>query len=481
MSHPTLPWTTTITLAVLTAAGALHCSDDSEPAQPPEVSAAMPDQLTNQQGYAQQAAAPAALSPQFGGMVQSVGQYVVELLPRDDGRLEAQVRDQNGQPVNPHGLELAAEVAREAADDPLQVVMLPTDDRFIGTVAGVDGEHPVRLLLHHPQQPTPFQQTTFPAVPLAPQPASLAPQHQGEVSIVGDTRFEVAAASDGEIHLSVTDLDGRPLPPSAVDLDQLQLLGPSGPQVVPLRVQDAVYVGDLGGPPPPSFSVSFNVGFGSRHYRGVRLRELSPLPPARVVRVPPRFHQPDRWRRDWAWTPLRRGAPRPPNVHVDVSAPAAPRPPRVRAALPAPPRPPDVHVHGPTPPRPNVHVPTPRPPEVHVDLRPPHPRGRRVKAGRPPRPRVRHGRPPRPHVRHGQPPRPPRAHGHRPPRPPRGRRARPAPRPRPSKARRGHRQGRGRGHHRGRGRGHHRGNHDDDDDDDDRRHRRRRGHDDDDD
>ncbi len=231
--------------------------------------------------------AAAAFIPRFGGLVQEVGNYVVELLVKDDGRLEAQVRNKkDGQPVSPVSTSLSAEI--DIQGEPVRVVMMPKNDRFIGTVAGVEGSVPVSLSFSPPNAQVEMQ-TTFPAVPVVAMEGTVSPQHSGQVSIVGDHRVEVATAATGQVMVSVTDLHGAPLPPSAIELRYIRIMTSSGPQIVALRPQGAVFVGVLDMPPPPTFSVHFDMKVRGHLYSGVHLRHMRPLPPGIIVSVPPPF------------------------------------------------------------------------------------------------------------------------------------------------------------------------------------------------
>jgi hypothetical protein len=345
-------------------------------------------------------ATPAGLTPQFGGVVQALGQYIVELLSRDDGHLEAQVRDLQGQTVSPQGYEIEAEIPN--GGEPVQVVMLPMDDRFVGTipnVRGLNGRRVVELVLSAADAVEPIARTTFSDLNLVPvRVAAAAPQHHGHVRVVGDTRVEVTVMPNRRVYVSVTDLEGAPIPPSAIGLNQITLVGPAGPQVVSLQPQGALFVGMLAAPPPPNYSVVFDISYGPRSFRHVRFYNNRPAPPTVVVQVPPRFEQQQQWRRDWRW-----GWAPPPTQPVVVVRPGAPPPPVVVVRPGAPPPPPVVVVHPGAPPPPRVVVQPPPPPRVVVQPPPPP----RVVVQPPPPPRVVVQPPPPPRVV-VQPPPPPR-------------------------------------------------------------------------
>lgn len=237
----------------------------------------------------QAGSAPTALSPQFGGLIQALGPYVAEILSNDDGRLEAQIRDLQGQPVSSDGASLTVEVGQ--GDSPIQVAMTPEGDRYVGTVAGASGPAPVALS-YTPPGTDRVVNATFPEVALHAVEVEVEPRHQGQVSIVGDNRVELTAAPSGEVMVSVTDLRGTPVPPSEVEFQEVRVVTPSGPQVVTLEPQGAVFVGSLAAPPPPSFSVSYDINVRGRPYHSVYFRGYRPVAPGVVVIAPP---PPPRW------------------------------------------------------------------------------------------------------------------------------------------------------------------------------------------
>lgn len=238
-------------------------------------------------GHEEAGAGPIVLTPQLGGLIQAIGPYVAELLVRDDGHLEAQVRDLRGNPITTEGASLTVELGGAGGGEggPVQVVMTPEGDRFVGTIAGPGGRSSVRFMYAPPGADTVIN-ATYPEVDLPAVEAAVEPRHQGRVSIVGDNRVEVATDSRGEVMVSVTDLRGTPVPPSEVELQQVRVITPSGPQVVDLEPRGDVFVGTLGAPPPPSFSVALDLRVKGRPPRGVYLRGYHPLPPGVLVVAP---------------------------------------------------------------------------------------------------------------------------------------------------------------------------------------------------
>jgi hypothetical protein len=218
-------------------------------------------------------------------LIQRAGPYGVELLAQPDGHLVAQVQDGEGSLVPTADVVLSAEILQE--EDDVVIPLVVNDDRYVGTITGVRGSHPVTVVVV--PQGTPEVTATFPAVELVPVQASLEALHQGEVTVVGDHRFEVATAHDGQVTVSVTNLQGAPVAPASVELEQVTLVTPRGPRVVRLEAQGGVFVGALGVPPPPSFSVSFNASVGGHVYQGVHVRRYHPLPMGVVVAPPPIF------------------------------------------------------------------------------------------------------------------------------------------------------------------------------------------------
>lgn len=306
-----------IAVVLLGLLGVLACSgsEELEPVTEPASEGAESSKTP-----AQASSTPIALAPQFGGLIQAIGPYVSEVLAHDDGRLEAQIRDLQGRPVPTEGSSLTIEVGREAegAPAPVQVSMTPQGERFVGTVVGASGPSPVSLTYTPPEGVTVIN-ATYPEVEIAPSEVSVEPRHQGRVTIVGDNRVELAAAPSGEVMVSVTDLRGTPVPPSEVTFQEVRVVTPSGPQVVELEPRGAVFVGTLPEPPPPNFSVSFDLQVRGHPYHGVTFRGYHPVAPGIVVIAPP---PPPRWGpptvevtigghpgRGWAKGHYRRGHP----------------------------------------------------------------------------------------------------------------------------------------------------------------------------
>lgn len=237
---------------------------------------------------AEAGSAPIALAPQFGGLIQAIGPYVSEVLAHDDGRLEAQVRDLQGRPVPTKGASLTLEVGREVEGSPapVQVLMTPQGERFVGKVVGASGSTPVSLT-YSPPGGEAVVNATYLSVELPPNEVSIEPRHRGRVTIVGDNRVELAATPTGEVMVSVTDLQGTPVPPSEVEFQEVRVVTPSGPQVVELEPRGAVFVGTLSSPPPPNFSVSFDFRVRGHPYHGVSFRGYHPVAPGVVVVAPP--------------------------------------------------------------------------------------------------------------------------------------------------------------------------------------------------
>jgi hypothetical protein len=263
------------------AIAAPACSQSEEELAPVTEAAAAP---ANAVGGA---AAPAAvnLQPMIGGVIQALGPYVAELVTREGGRIEAQVRDLQGRPVATDGATMSVEVGG-ADRPPVQVVMTPEGDRFVGTATGASGPAPVSLYYTPPGQPAEVT-ASFPQVVVHVSGPAVAPRHQGQVSIVGDNRFEVAAEPDGEVTVSVADMSGDPVPPAEVQLREVTVVTPEGPRVVVLEPRGTVFVGSLGAPPPPDFSVDFDVVVRGRHHPRVHLRHFHPVAPGIVVVAPP--------------------------------------------------------------------------------------------------------------------------------------------------------------------------------------------------
>lgn len=176
-----------------------------------------------------------SVGPQFGGVTQPLGPYIAELRPQDK-QLEVQVRDRWGQPVPMKGASLTARLG--GSDEPVQIVLRPRGQKFVGEIVTADGPGPVVLAYSPPGDPTVLD-SSFPSVPLPMVKADISPRHHGQVSYVGDHRVEFTVTPEGEVMASVTDSNGVPVPPSEVDFEQVRLVTPSGPRVVELQPRGA--------------------------------------------------------------------------------------------------------------------------------------------------------------------------------------------------------------------------------------------------
>lgn len=255
--------------------------------RPEEALAPVTEATTAPASAAGVAAAPATVNtrPMFGGAVQALGPYLAELLTKEGGRIEAQVRDLQGRPVATDGATMSVEIG-DPGRPRVQVAMTPEGDRFVGTTTGASGPMPVSLSYTPAGQPIEVT-ASFPQVVVHASGPAVEPRHQGHVSIVGDNRFEVAAEPDGEVTVSVTDLGGTPVAPADVQLREVTVVTPEGPRVVVLEPRGTVFVGTLGAPPPPDFSVRFDVVVRGHHHPRVHLRHIHPVAPGVVVIAPP--------------------------------------------------------------------------------------------------------------------------------------------------------------------------------------------------
>lgn len=169
------------------------CSDDEEANSPPSL-----EILAQAAGVA-----PSALLPRFGGQPVLAGPRVVEVLPRVDGEVEAQVRDATGEPV----INASLKVAVQGSDGQPHEVSLRYDrayEKYVGhTPEGVElTSGAVNVTL----QPRGGDLTTgsAPSVTVAPEPI-----HGGQVVLVGPHAPEVQVAADGRLHVYVATEDGE--------------------------------------------------------------------------------------------------------------------------------------------------------------------------------------------------------------------------------------------------------------------------------
>ncbi len=247
------------------------CSLDSGPPPPP---AGSPMALMAQAAAAGITAS--AVAPHFGGKVTIAGPRVVEVLPRVDGLVLAEVRDATGQPMR--------------------------DGRVVVDVAGTDGQ-PHTLELRYDNDLQVFQGTS--AVPLPPTPARVnvtvrpvgeaptmaafasvpvatVPENGGQVVLVGPVAPEVRVDSDGQVHAYLP--AGAPRLPSG-SLYANVSVGQPTPQRVELVYDEPQghYVAQLGPDARPvggEFSLEFEAG-GQPVDRG-RVTQVTVAPPRRL-------------------------------------------------------------------------------------------------------------------------------------------------------------------------------------------------------
>ncbi len=199
-----------------------------------------------------------AVAPTFGGKVGIAGPTVVEVMPRTDGLVLAEVRDAAGAPVSTGTVSVQV----IAAGSPPRTVPLRYDSDlrvFEGNAGAELPAGPSNVVVT--VQPAGAQPSvvTLPQVPVAPVPA-----YGGQVLLVGPIAPEVRVDSDGSVHAYLPE-DSARLPSG-----KLYVNVPTGqpePQRVELQYVEAEqhYVAQLGPTARPSggaLSVEFEAQQG---------------------------------------------------------------------------------------------------------------------------------------------------------------------------------------------------------------------------
>jgi len=212
--------------------GLSACSRD----EPPEPVARSPQELS---ALAEAAGiAPAAMLPRFGGRPVVAGPRVVEVMPRADGSVEAEVRDATGAPVTNASVEVQVPT-QAGAPQPVPLRYDPQQAKYVGQAPAdavvVPGRVDVTVRPRGEGPTTGFAE----AVPVAP-----TVNYGGEVVVVGPQAPEVRVEADGKVHAYVDTEDGE-LPDGDLYVTVPVEQGP--PVKVELEYDDdeAHYVGTL--------------------------------------------------------------------------------------------------------------------------------------------------------------------------------------------------------------------------------------------
>ncbi|MCA9577809.1 MAG: hypothetical protein R3B40_27090 [Polyangiales bacterium] len=234
------------------------CSQAADPPPPP--TGAAPSALGAPGSLLAQAAlvgiTPAAVAPQFGGKVAIAGPSVVEVMPRTDGLVLAEVRGPDGSVVTTGSVSVQV----SATDGQPRTVPLRWDNdlRVFEGSAGV-ALPPAPRDVQVTVQPVgaPPSVITLNQVPVAPVPAN-----GGQVLLVGPMAPEVRVDADGSVHAFLPDEAAR------VPNGKLYVnvgVGQPNPQRVELQyVEDqGHYVAQLGPtarPAPGALTVEYETG-----------------------------------------------------------------------------------------------------------------------------------------------------------------------------------------------------------------------------
>jgi hypothetical protein len=227
---------------LIAAAGALlaACSMDPNATPPPPAVAglgAAPTSLLAQAALAGITAS--AVAPQFGGKVGITGPTVVEVMPRTDGLVLAELRDASGALVTTGTVS----VQLSAADGQPRTVPLryDTDLQVFEGSAGVElPPAPSNVVVTVQAVGAPPSVVTLTQVPVAPVPA-----YGGQVVLVGPIAPEVRVDSDGSVHAYLPEASAR-LPSGKLYVNVG--VGEAAPQRVELQYVEAQqhYVAQLG-------------------------------------------------------------------------------------------------------------------------------------------------------------------------------------------------------------------------------------------
>ncbi|MCA9537186.1 MAG: hypothetical protein KC593_26075 [Myxococcales bacterium] len=215
------------------------------------------------------------MAPQFGGQVTIAGRRVVEVLPRADGLVLAEVRDAGGTPMDSgrvlvdvsgidgrrHPVELRYDTDLRVFEGSADVALAPVPAPVQVTVRA-EGEAPTTA--------------TMLGVPVA-----AVPSHGGQVIVVGPLAPEVRVDTNGEVHAYLPSAPSQP-PPGT--LYAVVNVGQPEPRRVELEYvpEEGHYVAQLGsGVRPVGGDLSLDLEVDGQVHRG-RVRQVTLAPPTRL-------------------------------------------------------------------------------------------------------------------------------------------------------------------------------------------------------
>ncbi|MDO9022240.1 MAG: hypothetical protein Q8S73_23605 [Deltaproteobacteria bacterium] len=181
---------------------------------------------------------------EHGGMLAFAANLRAEVLAQPDGRVMAYLTSPQGVPVQAESVK----VGLRKPDGQVQSVPVsydPVTRAYVGRAAGVPpGAYPVQVEVQQAPTAPPVMMLTAP-VTLAQTVQPPAPQHGGQVMVLGDKAVEVVVARSGDVATFWTTLAGAPIDPGQVVAPTLVVKVDDRPQTVMLRPSGGALIGHV--------------------------------------------------------------------------------------------------------------------------------------------------------------------------------------------------------------------------------------------
>jgi hypothetical protein len=181
---------------------------------------------------------------EHGGMLAFAADLRTEVLAQPDGRVMAYLTSPQGVPVQAESVK----VGLRKPDGQMQSVPVsydPVTRAYVGRAAGVPpGAYPVQVEVQRTPTAPPVVMLTAP-VTLAQTVQPPAPQHGGQVMVLGDKAVEVVVARSGDVATFWTTLAGAPIDPGQVVAPTLVVKVDDRPQTVMLRPSGGALIGHV--------------------------------------------------------------------------------------------------------------------------------------------------------------------------------------------------------------------------------------------
>lgn len=235
----------------------------------------------------------ASAEPQYGGVRQKMGDFMVELATGTDGQMAAFIQKYEGDTpafedvqvemqltANVDAEAKAAEGEKEEAEEktpePQDVIFFVKDGKLQGTVAGLTkGSYDVAVKIYDLKSDQVAEQI-FKGVEIEPLETSLEPKHGGTVKIVDKAKMEVA--HDGKmVKIWFRDLEDNNIKPEQAALTDLVISVQDGvKENVALEAKDDHFVTEVSADiVPEQFKILMaNLKIGEQAYPKLRVANL---------------------------------------------------------------------------------------------------------------------------------------------------------------------------------------------------------------